>query len=53
MSYGNHKSKQLLILSKMVGVVETSLGFYSEQSAYNFVDNEGIYSMGEVYKSHT
>ena len=34
-------------------VVETSLGFSSEQSPYNFVGNEGIYSMDEGYKSHT
>ena len=34
-------------------VVETSLSFSSEQFPYNFVGNEGIYSMDEGYKSHT
>ena len=34
-------------------VVESFQGFSSKQSPYNFVGNEGIYSMGEEYKSHT
>ena len=33
-------------------VVETSLEFSSKYHAYNFVGNEGIYSMGEGYNSH-